>query len=166
MIKKQIANIITGSRALFGIAMLFFRVFSAPFYVLYLLCGFTDMIDGTVARKTGSATVFGSYFDTAADLVFVICALVKILPRLSVPLYITVWIAVIAVIKITNIVSGLVLEKKIIVKHTVMNKITGVLLFLLPLTLSFIELKESAPAVCACATFAAIQEGHFIRKGV
>jgi len=33
----------------------------------------------------------------------------------------------------------------------------------LPLTLPVVELKYSAPLVCTVATFAAIQEGHFIR---
>ena len=52
------------------------------------------------------------------------------------------------------------------------NLITGLriicsiaLLFVLPLTLPFINLKYSALAVCLVATFAAIQEGHFIRTG-
>ena len=39
------------------------------------------------------------------------------------------------------------------------------LLFILPLTLPVVELKYSAPLVCALATFAAIQEGHYIRTG-
>lgn len=38
-------------------------------------------------------------------------------------------------------------------------------MFLLPLTLSLIELEYSAVIVCAVATFAAIQEGYFIRMG-
>jgi CDP-diacylglycerol--glycerol-3-phosphate 3-phosphatidyltransferase len=44
-----------------------------------------------------------------------------------------------------------------------MNKATGALLFLLPLTLPAVPLKYTAIVVCAAATFAAIQEGHFIR---
>lgn len=41
-----------------------------------LLCllsssGFTDMIDGTIARKLGTESEFGSKFDTVADIVFV-----------------------------------------------------------------------------------------------
>ena len=46
-----------------------------------------------------------------------------------------------------------------------MNKITGLLLFLLPLTLNIIEIKYSSAIVCAVATFSAVQEGHFIRIG-
>ena len=45
-----------------------------------------------------------------------------------------------------------------------MNKITGLVLFLLPLTLPFAELKYSSIAVCSIATFAAIQEGFYIAK--
>ena len=47
-----------------------------------------------------------------------------------------------------------------------MNKATGMLLFLLPLTLAFIDLKYSGVFVSAVATFAAIQEGHLIRTGM
>ena len=68
--KKRLANIITGSRILCSIWMLFPPVFSRQFYILYLLCGFTDMIDGTVARKTNSVTAFGSRLDSVADFVF------------------------------------------------------------------------------------------------
>ena len=53
--------------------------------------------------------------------------------------------------------------KTFISLHTVMNKLTGLLLFLLPLTLHVIELEYSAVLICAVATFAAVQEGHLIR---
>lgn len=50
--KKQIASIITVCRILGSIGLLFCPVFSASFYGLYLFCGLTDMVDGTIARKT------------------------------------------------------------------------------------------------------------------
>ena len=50
--RKNIANIITGSRIVFSLLLLFIPLTSAWFYALYLLCGLTDMIDGAVARKT------------------------------------------------------------------------------------------------------------------
>ena len=46
-----------------------------------------------------------------------------------------------------------------------MNKVTGIALFLLPLTVPVIDLKYSGMFVCALATFAAVQEGHLIRTG-
>ena len=162
---KNIANIITGFRIAFSIALLFFPPFSPVFYVLYAAAGLTDMIDGTIARKTNTVSEFGSKLDTVADLVFVAACLFKLLPVLTIPIWLYIWIAVIALIKVINIISGYVMQKKWVAPHTAMNKIAGALCFLLPFTLSFIELQYSAIIVCAAATFAAIQEGHFIRTG-
>ena len=160
---KNIANIITGSRIVFSIALLFIPPFSPAFYVLYAAAGLTDMIDGTVARKTNTVSTLGATLDAIADFVFVGVCLIKLLPILDIPAWLWIWIAVIALIKVINIISGVVMHKKLTAVHSVMNKVTGALCFLLPLTLSFIELKYSAIVVCSIATFAAIQEGHFIR---
>ena len=89
----------------------------------------------------------------------------KLLPSLAVPLWLWIWIILIALIKMINIISGYVIQKKYVALHTVMNKVTGTLLFVLPLMLQTVELKHSAPLVCTVATFAAIQEGHLIRMG-
>ena len=159
------ANIITGIRILCSIALLFFPAFSPAFYALYTVAGISDMIDGTVARKTGRVSAFGSRLDTVADCVLVVACLIKLLPVLAVPVWLIVWIAVIAVIKAVNVLSGYLVRKEIVVLHTVMNKITGGLLFALPLTVSFLDVTYSGAVVCAVATFAAIQEGHFIRTG-
>ena len=43
------------------------------------------------------------------------------------------------------------------------NKVTGCLLFLFPLTLTFIDLRYSAVFVCFIATAAAIYEGYLIQ---
>ena len=160
---KNIANIITCSRIVFSIALLFFPPLSSAFYVLYAAAGLTDMIDGTVARKTNTVSSFGAKLDTIADYIFAVVCLIKLMPVLDIPAWLWIWIGGIALIKIINIISGVVLHKKLTAVHSVMNKITGALCFLLPLTLSFIDLKYSAIFVCAVATFAAIQEGHFIR---
>ena len=133
---KNIANIIIGFRIVFSIAILFFEPLSPAFYALYTAAGLTDMIDGTVARKTNTVSDFGAKLDTIADLVFVAVCLIKLLPILDIPVWLWIWIAVIALIKAVNIISGVVMQKKWIAPHTVMNKITGALCFLLPFTLS------------------------------
>lgn len=157
------ANIITIIRILCSIALLFCPAFSVAFYSLYITAGLSDMADGWVARRTNTVSAFGAKLDTVADVVFVIVCLIKLLPVMDVPVWLYVWIGIIAFIKIINIVSGFVVQKRFVAVHSVMNKVTGVLLFSFPLTLSFVDLKYSAVAVCLIATFAAIQEGHFIR---
>ena len=159
------ANFITGVRILCAAALLFCRPFSPAFYALYLAAGLSDMLDGAIARRTNTAGEFGAGFDTAADFVFVAVCLIKLLPVLDVPAWLTVWIAVIALIKFINIISGYGRRKRFVSVHSLMNKLTGVLLFILPLTLRVIGLKYSGAIACAAATFAAIQEGHFIRTG-
>lgn len=157
------ANIITFIRVLCSIAILFCPVFSAFFYVLYITAGVSDMVDGWVARKTNTASALGAKLDTIADIIFVVACLLKLLPVVEIPTWLYVWISIIVLIKIINIVSGYVVQKQFVAIHSLMNKVTGVLLFLLPLTFSFVELKYSAAVVCVFATFSAVQEGHFIR---
>ena len=163
--KKQIANIITSCRILFSITLLFCPVFSACFCGIYLLCGITDMVDGTIARKRNSVSEFGARLDTTSDFIFFAVTLIKLMPVIHIPKWIWVWIAVIAIIKIFNVILGFLYTKKLISLHTVMNKITGLLLFLIPLALQFIEIKYSLIAVCIVATISAIQEGYYIRTG-
>mgnify|MGYP002094849480 CR=1 FL=1 len=122
------------------------------------------MIDGTVARKIGTVSDFGSKLDTIADFILVIVCLIKLIPVLDFESWMYIWIGIIVIIKMINIISGFVVQKRFVPVHSVMNKIAGVLLFVLPLTVRIIDLRYSAAIVCSITTFAAIQEGHYIRS--
>ena len=136
------------------------------FYALYIAAGISDMIDGAVARKTGAVSELGSRLDTIADIVFVAVCLIKLLPVLHVPVWLYIWIAIIAFIKVANIAVGFVGQKELISVHSMMNKLTGGMLFVLPLTLAFIDPRYSGAVVCIVATAAAIQEGYLIKRKV
>ena len=123
------------------------------------------MIDGTVARKTNTVSKFSERLDSVADMLFVLVCFIKLIPVLDIPLWLYIWIAVIVLIRIVNIISGFVIQKRFIILHTIANKLTGALLFILPFTLQFVDLSYSAVIVCCFATFAAVQEGHYIRTG-
>ena len=157
------ANAITVFRITASIVLFFCPAFSPVFYLIYIAAGLSDMLDGFVARKTDTVSLLGARLDTIADFVFVVVCLIKLLPVLRIPAWLYAWIGMIALIKAVNIVSGFAVQKKLVAVHSVMNKATGVLLFLLPLTLPAVPLKYSAIVVCAVATFAAIQEGRLIR---
>jgi CDP-diacylglycerol--glycerol-3-phosphate 3-phosphatidyltransferase len=157
------ANIITGVRILCSMALLFVPPFSKFFYVLYLTAGVSDMIDGTVARKTGTANDFGSKFDSTADFIFVAVCLIKLIPLLTNEKWLLIWIVLITVIKVVNILFIIKKFKRIVFLHTILNKITGLLTFILPLTFSFLDFRYTSIVVCIIATIAAIQEGYFLR---
>ena len=161
---KQMANILTGLRIVGSVLLVCLPTFSPGFYFVYLLCGFTDMIDGTVARMTNSTSRFGAKLDTAADIVFVSAALIKFLPNLPIPVWLWVWGGGIALIRIGNILLGYVLRREFAALHTVLNKVTGLLLFFLPLMVPTVDFRYSSIAVCAVATVSAIQEGMYVVK--
>ena len=163
--RNQIANIITISRILSSIYLLLCPVFFISFYIVYLFCGITDMVDGTIARKTKSVSELGARLDTVADSVFVAVCFVKILPLMQFPTWLWNWIVIIAIIKIGNVVWGLISNKKLVSIHTILNKVTGFILFLLPLTFSFIEPLYSSAVVCFMATLSAINEVYYTRIG-
>ncbi len=162
--KKHITNIITASRIVFSLPLLFIPLSSAWFYALYLLCGFTDMIDGTIARKTGAVSGFGERLDTVSDFVFWVVAFIRFAPYLNIPTWLWIWVGIIATIKFCGAVWGFIRTRKIAFPHTLLNKVTGFSLFLLPVTISFIELTYTLPFVCAVATVAAIHERYYMEK--
>ena len=157
------ANILTISRIILALLLLRFPALSVPFTVVYVIAGLTDVVDGFIARKTGSDSETGAKLDTAADFVFVVVCLIILLHVIELPIHLLIWTVIIALIKIINIISGFIVQKKFVAVHTILNKVTGAMLFVLPLTVSFVDLRYSGSIVCAVATLAAIQEGHLIR---
>lgn len=121
------------------------------------------MIDGTIARKTKSVSELGARLDTVADSAFVAVCFVKILPLMEFPTWLWNWIVIIAIIKIGNVVWGLISNKKLVSMHTILNKVTGLLLFLFPFTLRFIEPIYSSAVVCFMATVSVINEVYYTR---
>ena len=158
------ANFITVIRIICSIILLFCPVFSPAFYVLYITAGVSDMIDGAVARTTGTVSDFGSKLDSAADFVFVVVCLIKLNPAIHIPIWLIIWMIMIAVIKVINLIIGYVARKEIVACHTVLNKMTGLLLFVLPLTISLINLRYSGAFVSMIATIVAIQEGYLLSR--
>lgn len=160
---KNIANYISISRIIMSILLIITKTFSIPFYIIYIYSGLSDMVDGFVARKYNITSEIGAKIDSIADIVFILVAIVKILPVLNFSKAICIWIIIIAMIKICNIICGYVYYKKLTLPHTIMNKITGFILFIAPLIIQCIDLVIVEILICILATFSAIQEGHYIR---
>ena len=157
------ANIVTGARILLSVLMLFVPVMSPGFWAVYTAAGLSDMLDGPIVRRTRTASDLGARLDTLADMAFAAACLIRLLPVLTIPAWLWLWIGAIALIKGINLLSGLILQKKLAAKHTLLNKVTGLAPFLLPLTLPLADLRITGCLVCALATLAAVQEGHLIR---
>jgi CDP-diacylglycerol--glycerol-3-phosphate 3-phosphatidyltransferase len=160
---KNLPNAITILRFFGAICLLFFGIKSNAFWVIYFVCGLSDMLDGYLARKLRCESKTGAILDSLADLDFVACCCYKLIPVLAFPKWLWIWGGVIVAIKVINQICALVMYKKCVFPHTIANKVTGVLLFVgVPLTL-FLESIVPMIVITIVATFAAVQEGHFIR---
>ena len=163
---RHLPNAITTLRFIGAVSLLFFDVGSAAFWSIYLVCGLSDMADGYLARKLGCKSQVGALLDSLADLVFVVCCCFKLIPALAFPRWLWIWGGVIVAIKVINQISALAMYKKCVFPHTIANKMTGFLLFVgAPLTV-FLESIVPMVIIAVVATFAAVQEGHFIRTGL
>ena len=156
-------NVISALRIAGSIGLLFCNVTGWPFWTLYALCGISDMVDGWLARKLHAETKAGAILDSVADLSFVACCAIRLLPHLSIPSWLWIWAGIIVVIKLVNQVASLVVFKRFCFPHTVANKLTGFLLFLAVPTLFWTVIPVAV--VAAVATFAAIQEGRVRGNG-
>jgi len=75
-------NFYTAQRIV-GVVPLIWLVYSANFaaaFVLFCVLAITDFLDGDVARATGKVTDFGKFFDPLADKIYLLAALILLLP--------------------------------------------------------------------------------------
>ena len=101
--------------------------------------------------------------DSLADLAFVVSCCIRLITVLVLPHWLWFWGAAIVLIKVINQISAIVMYKKCLFPHTIANKAAGLLLFVgVPLTV-FLESVVPMVMIAVVATFAAVQEGHFIR---
>ena len=158
----QLPNIITLLRIAGSLSLLLCDVMGVVFWIIYGLCGISDIVDGWLARKLKCVTKTGALLDSLADICFVACCAWKLLPILELPQWLWLWAGVIVAIKVVNQLTALMIYGHCRFPHTLANKVTGFLLFIaVPMTFWSIV---PIVVVAAIATFAAIHELYFIRK--
>ena len=157
------ADLITISRIFLSILLLFLPFPSLPFLALYIAGGVTDMADGFVARATGTAGARGAKLDSLADGVFFLSSAIKIIPSLCLPPILWAGAVLVLLVRLSNIL--LCFHKGKEPPHTTADKITGLLLFLLPLSLGFVPSTLSTSVITAVALFATIEETVLLWRG-
>ena len=160
---KHLPNIITALRIVGSIGLLFCNVAGWQFWTLYVFCGISDVVDGWLARKLKAESKTGSILDSIADLLFVACCAIQLLPTMSIPSWLWIWAGIIVIIKIVNQIIELTRIKQLCLPDTIANKLTGFLLFITVPTIDWCIIPIAIVALIA--TFAAIQEGYSISIG-
>lgn len=155
---KNVPNYITMLRILASVGLLFAAPFSILFFLLYLTCGISDVLDGYIARKMNASSKFGQVFDSISDLIFVGVVLLIFIPIINLPLWIIYWIAAIAVIRLISIIFGLAKYRQLAFLHTYANKATGIVLFCFPFLFSVFGKEITASILCCIASISAVEE--------
>lgn len=155
---KHAANLISASRIILLIFLFFTFGRMWLFVTLYLLCGLSDVLDGYVARRTGTQSILGARLDSLADILLFSAITVSLINLMgsSIRLYIP-WIIAIALIRSANLAIGAYRYHCFASLHTWGNKLAGGLLFLTPL-LAALNLTPAYWLVIAVACLSALEE--------
>ncbi|TCT17219.1 CDP-diacylglycerol--glycerol-3-phosphate 3-phosphatidyltransferase [Natranaerovirga pectinivora] len=152
---KSIPNGISLIRIFLAFAFFLIEPLSTSFFVIYFICGVSDILDGYIARKTNTGSKFGEKLDSIADLIMVTVLIIRLYPIIDIPITISYWVIGIAVIRVMSMGIVLIKHKTFGIIHTTGNKITGFMLFLFPL---IIQLDALIYLLCIVASISAIEE--------
>ncbi len=155
---KLLPNCISFSRIIFSLILIYTKPLSLVFYVIYIICGFSDIIDGFIARKTGTASSLGAKIDSIADMIMAGVILFLIYPIANLTSKIVIWIILIGIIRLASMVVAMKKYKTFASIHTYGNKITGIGLFLFPMLLPYINTTVLMYIICVVASISAIEE--------
>ncbi|AIQ59343.1 CDP-alcohol phosphatidyltransferase family protein [Paenibacillus borealis] len=155
---KLIPNCLTLSRIGLALLLLGLEPLGTGFTTVYILCGITDMLDGPIARMTGTTSSLGAKLDSLADMTLVGASLYTLYPFLGLTRGGLLWITLIALIRGASMLTALRRFRTYGSIHTYGNKLAGLLLFITPLLLPHIHQVVWTAVVCAVATLSAVEE--------
>ena len=155
---KYTATSITIIRIIGAVALLFTEPLSVLFYIIYCICGISDISDGYIARKTNTVSKTGVVLDSVADLIFVAVMLYIFIPIISWELWLLCWITGIAFVRVVSLIIGFAKYRAFAFLHTYANKITGIALFCFPFFYQLIDLTITAIVLCSIASLSALEE--------
>lgn len=136
--KKYIANILTATRVVLSIFLLvFYDKVDVSFLIIFTIAAFTDMIDGTIARKTNSSSLTGSILDTIADVLLSLNIMKVAIISGLLQGTLLVWLIFIFVVALISPVITYIKFKKVYFVHSILAKIVGGLIYDVPYSIYF-----------------------------
>lgn len=155
----NIPNIISFSRIILSVILLFLMNSVTLFLILFFIAGLTDVADGYIARKFKIVTTLGARIDSVADIFFhvVLLLLLFLNYRWVFTENAALFVAILA-IKFLSIIVSKMKFGKIIFLHTIANKLTGFLVFVAVPIIMLAENNSFLPALLCIALLAALEE--------
>lgn len=155
---RIIIHSLTLSRIFFAIIMVIAEPFSGMFWICYLWGGLSDILDGFLARRLHLQSDIGAKLDSIADVFFNGALLFIVVANITFPLWMWGCIGIIVVIRLISYSVGFYKYHAFASLHTILNKITGVFLFVFPLFYTWIGVELTGFITCFIALLSAIEE--------
>ncbi|HHY70387.1 MAG TPA: CDP-alcohol phosphatidyltransferase family protein [Thermoanaerobacterales bacterium] len=155
---NYVPNLITVLRIICSVRLLFVKPLSVAFFIIYLICGGSDILDGYISRKYKISNSYGATLDSIADIMFFGIMLIVFIPILQLPYWILWWIGILLITRLISIFVGFVKYHELSFLHTYANKATGIALFLFPFVYSVLGLNLAAVIMCGIASLSVIEE--------
>ena len=152
------ANLLSLARIPLALGLLAVPPLSPAFFLLYVLSGVTDMLDGAVARRTQTESSIGAKLDSLADIVFLAAVLYRLLPVLRLSRRFLWALALICLIRCGAWLVGYRKYRRFAALHTIGNKVTGGALFCAPFLLPWFPSNVLCTALCLLAALSAGEE--------
>lgn len=154
--KKHIANIISASRIVCATVLFFFNDITDTFLLIYLYCGFSDAVDGRIARRLKTTSVLGTLLDSVGDVLTYFSVAKILIVKKLVPLEVLIWLGLALLGHVAAAVIAKIRFKKFYFVHSLFGKILGLAAFLVPFMLESFGVKYMY-FVCFVASIAAIE---------
>ena len=158
---KWVPNSITMLRIVGTIALLFIEPLTSTFFIIYCIAGFTDVLDGFIARTWHVTSESGARLDSIADLLYYFVMIVKVFPILKETMSVKFWrwIAAILVIRACSYLIAFINHHTMAALHTILNKMTGFAVFLVPIVIAMKwNLRVYCVIAAVIATVASVYE--------
>lgn len=157
---KNLPNILSYARIAGTIWLILMKPLTPLFLTIYTITGMTDVLDGAIARKYGTTSEKGAKLDSIADLLFYTLILIRIFPVMWVTLPKKIWIMVGAILLVRFVSYGTAARKyhRFASLHTYLNKVTGLMVFLVPYAIISPAAIPYCWGVCVVAMIGSIEE--------
>lgn len=155
---KKIPNILSVLRIVFAPLLMLVEPLSREFFVIYAVCGISDVLDGYLARRNGWESPLGSALDSIGDTLFFIFLFIGMLPVLELGIPMLLWAVGIFALKTVTLAIGAVRFSKLAFIHTFLNKLTGFAIFLFPVFFLILGRAWTTGLLFSLASCASVEE--------
>jgi len=159
-LKKYLPNMLSVFRIISSVLLIILINHTLLFIFFYFLIGLSDILDGIIARKFKLESNLGARLDSFADFLFysiLVFVFYKLFPVIISGKFKFVLLGIV-LIRIANLIYTKIKYRKFVFVHTISNKISGFIIYFLPIIIIYTKNSMTVWIILLLALFAALEE--------